>query len=111
MPRLEALAVLADEVGEVADGMSAALADLKDASNDERLREVLDLFAEQSARIHTVTEMLNLTGLQRLCARVQENVAVLQSAGVPPREPLAVFLRGPNLIVDYLRAPKDPATC
>jgi chemotaxis protein histidine kinase CheA len=111
MPRLEALAVLADEVGEVADRISAALADLKDSSNDERLREALDYFAEHNGRIHTVTEMLNLTGLQRLCARVQENVAALQAAGVPPREPLAVFLRGPNLIMEYLRAPKDPESC
>jgi chemotaxis protein histidine kinase CheA/ActR/RegA family two-component response regulator len=111
MPRLEALAVLADEVGEVADRISAALADLNDSSNDQRLREALDFFAEHNGRIHTVTEMLNLTGLQRLCARVQENVAALQSAGVPPREPLAVFLRGPNLIMEYLRAPKDPASC
>ncbi len=111
MPRLEALAVLADEVGEVADRMSAALADLNDSSNDERLREALDFFAEQNGRIVTVTEMLNLTGLRRLCARIQENVALLQAAGVPPREPLAVFLRGPNLIVEYLRAPKDPASC
>ena len=111
MPRLEALAVLADEVGEVADRISAALADLNDSSNDQRLREALDFFAEHNGRIHAVTEMLNLTGLQRLCARVQENVAALQAAGVPPREPLAVFLRGPNLIMEYLRAPKDPASC
>jgi chemosensory pili system protein ChpA (sensor histidine kinase/response regulator) len=109
MPSLEVLAVLADEVAEVVDGMSAALGDLDTSSNAERLRETLDFFSEQTERIETAAGLLGLAGLKDICARVKDNVARLEGAD-GSHEALAVFMRGPNLMLDYLRSPKNPQT-
>ena len=109
MPSLEVLAVLADEVAEVVDGMSAALGDLDASSNAERLREALDFFSEQIGRIEEASGLLGLAGLKDICARVKDNVARLEGAD-GSHEALAVFMRGPNLILDYLRSPRNPHT-
>ncbi len=109
MPSLEVLAVLADEVAEVVDGMSAALGDLDTSSNAERLRETLDFFSEQIGRIEIAAGLLGLAGLKDICTRVKDNVARLEGAD-GSHEALARFMRGPNLILDYLHAPRNPLT-
>lgn len=97
MPSLEVLAVLADEVGEIVDGMSAALGDLTDTTEPERRREALGSYNEQAQRIGAAAEMLGLAGLQQVCEWVMANVAELQTEGAPP-ERLAAFMRWPNLL-------------
>ncbi|MCK7579682.1 MAG: Hpt domain-containing protein [Chromatiales bacterium] len=109
MPSPEVLAVLVDEVADVVDGMSAALGELNAASNAERLHEALAFFSEQIGRIDAAAELLSLAGLQQICRKVRDNVARLEGAD-GSHAALAVFLRGPNLILDYLRHPKDPQT-
>jgi chemosensory pili system protein ChpA (sensor histidine kinase/response regulator) len=109
MPSLEVLAVLADEVAEVVDGMSAALGDLDASSNAERLRETLEFFTEQIGRIESAATMLGLEGLRAVCERITGNLACLQGAD-GSHEALAQFMRGPNLMLHYLKAPKDPQT-
>lgn len=109
MPSIEVLAVLMDEVAEVVDGMSAALGDLGASSNAERLRETLDFFSEQIGRIEIAAGLLGLAGLKDICVRVKDNVAQLEGAD-GSHEALARFMRGPNLILDYLRRPRNPLT-
>lgn len=109
MPSLEVLAVLADEVAEVVDGMSAALGDLDASSNAERLREALEFFTEQIGRIESAATVLALDGLKAVCERVTGNLACLREAD-GSHEALAQFMRGPNLMLHYLKAPKDPQT-
>jgi chemosensory pili system protein ChpA (sensor histidine kinase/response regulator) len=107
MPSLEVLAVLADEVAEVVDGMSAALGDLDASSNAERLREALEFFTEQVERIDAAAALLGLAGLRQICGRVKANLALLEGQD-GSHAALARFMRGPNLMLNYLRAPKDP---
>jgi len=106
MPSLEILAVLADEVSEVVDGMSSALGDLDAPSDSERLRDSLEFFSEQVERIEHAADMLELDGLAKICARVKDNVSMLDETE-GSCEALGVFMRGPNLILDYLRSPKS----
>jgi chemosensory pili system protein ChpA (sensor histidine kinase/response regulator) len=109
MPSLEVLAVLTDEVAEVVDGMSAALGDLDSSSNAERLHESLEFFTEQVERIKSAATVLSLDGLKAVCEHITDNLARLQGAG-GSHEALAQFMRGPNLMLHYLRAPKDATT-
>lgn len=109
MPSHEVLAVLSDEVAEVVDGMSAALGDLDASSNAQRLREALEFFTEQIGRIESAATVLGLDGLRAVCERIAANLACLQDAD-GSHEALAQFMRGPNLMLHYLKAPKDPQT-
>ena len=101
----EILAVLQDEVAEVVDGMSAALGDINASSNVQRLREALEFFSEQIERIKSASDILGLTGLKAICMRITDNLMLLQDTH-SSHAAIECFMRGPNLMLDYLRAPK-----
>ncbi len=107
MPGDGVLAVLADEVVGIVDGVSETLDGLDASSDAERLREAFEFFTEQIGRIEEATEMLGLAGLNAVCARIRGNVSRLKD-GNRTYKALAAFMRGPNLIRDYLRNPSSP---
>ena len=103
----EILAVLQDQVAEVVDGMSAALGV---ASSDvQRLRESLEFFSEQIERIKSASDILGLSGLKTICVRITDNLVLLQNTD-HSQAAILCFMHGPNLMLNYLRAPQDTTT-
>lgn len=103
----EILAVLQDQVAEVVDGMSAALGVA--SSDASRLRESLEFFSEQIERIKSASDILGLGGLKTICVRITDNLVLLQDVD-HSQAAILCFMHGPNLMLDYLRAPHDIAT-
>jgi len=105
MPSPEILAVLADEVVDAAGSLAILVADLDGAAPDNNAG-ALDRYCELVGRVAATAEMLNLDGLQALCAQLVINVKALVGgqvlAGV-----CEALLTWPALVIGYLRAPKD----
>ncbi len=105
MPSPEVLAVLADEVAEVAPQLAGALAQLADEGDPGRT-EAIELYREPVERIAGTAELLGLDGLQEFCAQLEKNLAVLDT-GMPDERLRALLGRWPGLLIGYLRAPQD----
>ena len=101
----EILAVLADEVAAAGEEMHASLSRL--ASGDAAaFQEAREDYLLQVQRIASAAELLELEGLQRICAVVADNLAAVATDGI--REDLRGLLEHwPQLLLGYLKTPKD----
>jgi chemosensory pili system protein ChpA (sensor histidine kinase/response regulator) len=106
MPSHEILAVLADEVNEAADTIGHHLAGLVATADADTFVEAKEHYGEQLQRIVGVCEALNLDGLQRVCAFVTRNLAMLSLGEVSVERGL-LFERWLQLVLGYLKAPRD----
>jgi chemotaxis protein histidine kinase CheA/ActR/RegA family two-component response regulator/plasmid stabilization system protein ParE len=106
MPSPEVLAVLADEVADAAESLAKALTDYGAASGPDQAAEAIERYREPVQRIADTSELLNLEGLQQLCAHIETNIAALD--GRTPGSALRELLeKWPALVIGYLRAPQD----
>ena len=106
MPSPEILAVLADEVAEVAEKLAHALADHAAADKPERTTEALERYREPLQRIMETSELLNLEGLRQLCVQIDANLVALDGRGLDVRRS-ELLAKWPALVIGYLRAPQD----
>jgi chemosensory pili system protein ChpA (sensor histidine kinase/response regulator) len=106
MPSPEILAVLADEVADAAGPLASALGDYAAASDPAQLAEIIERYREQVQRLAATAEVLNLSGLQGLCAYIDANVAALEGSELQPGL-YELLERWPALVIGYLRAPQD----
>ena len=106
MPSSEILAVLADEVTEAGDAISASLTRLVAASDDAVFGEAAAEYLERVQRIAFASEALSLDGLKGICDFVERNLSAL-APGAVHAERQALFERWPQLVLGYLKAPRD----
>ncbi len=101
----EILEVLADEVRAAEEEMGASLAGLfgDDEAAFEEAREDYLVYIQ---RIAGAAELLNLTGLEGVCAFVTENLGTLEPGALEDARQ-ALFSRWPQLLLGYLKAPRD----
>jgi chemotaxis protein histidine kinase CheA/CheY-like chemotaxis protein len=101
----EILAVLADEVTATSGELDAYLSRLAAADGAE-FEEVREDYLEQVQRVSSAAEVLNLVGLERVCAFVKDNLGAIGPGEVEGARQACVR-RWPQLLLGYLRAPKD----
>lgn len=106
MPSAEILAVLADEVAEAGDVVSGSLVRLVEATEPSAFGEAAAEYAEQVQRIAAAAAALNLAGLKGVCDFVERNLAALEP-GECGRKRATLFDRWPQLVLGYLKAPRD----
>lgn len=101
----EILSTLADQVAAAGEEMSAALSRL--AESDEAVfEEAREDYLVQVQTISSAAEVLSLVGLERVCTFVAEN---LDAAGPGDFQGQrhAGLMRWPQLLLGYLKAPKE----
>lgn len=106
MASSEILAVLADEVTEVADAVETSLARAAAATDEAAFSEAMHEYLEQVERVTAVSDALGLNGLKQVCAFVQENIAASDAARLRG-DGAELFRRWPQLVLGYLKAPRD----
>ncbi len=106
MPSSEILAVLADEVTEAGNAIGVLLTRIVVATDETVFSDALTEYLEQVRRISAACDALNLDGLRAVCAFIESNVAVLSVGGLGP-ERQALFELWPQLVLGYLKAPRD----
>lgn len=107
MVSAEILAVLADEVTEAGDVIKASSARLAAAADAAAFRDAVEPYGEQVERIKAVSGALGLAGLQRVCTFITHNLAALGTGGIALPGRRALFEHWPQLVLGYLRAPRD----
>lgn len=107
MPSPEILAVLADEIEAALAPMSTALADFAAATDDNARLEASERYLEDVRRIGAAADMLGLEGVAGLYNIIEHNAqALLTCPNVTP-EVQALSERWPQLLGDYLVAPRN----
>jgi chemotaxis protein histidine kinase CheA/ActR/RegA family two-component response regulator len=106
MPSAEILAVLADEVAEAGDFVGGSLARLVETTEPAAFAEAAAEYLEQVQRIAAAAAALNLCGLRSVCEFVERNLAAL-APGEWARDRVILFDRWPQLVLGYLKAPRD----
>jgi chemotaxis protein histidine kinase CheA len=110
MPSSEILAVLADEVIEAEGTLEASLASLAAASDQAAFQDAATEYLECIRRIAFASEALSLAGLKRVCDFIENNVTALGIGGVT-RARQALLQGWPQLVLDYLKTPRDTVHC
>jgi chemotaxis protein histidine kinase CheA/ActR/RegA family two-component response regulator len=106
MPSTEILAVLADEVAEAGDTISASLARLVNATDESAFEEARAEYGEQVQRIALASEALNLDGLKSVCDFIERNLAAVKP-GEFKKARARLFDHWTQLVLGYLKAPLD----
>src|SRR5512139_2927335 len=106
MASLEVLAVLADEVAEVAVPLTAALGDYNAATGADEKAEALERYREPVARLAATAEVLGLAGLRDFCTHLDANLAALDGDDLDAQL-IGLLEQWPALLIGYLRAPRD----
>jgi len=105
MPSSEILEVLADEVRAAGEEMAASLSRLVDGG-EAAFEEAREDYLVQVQRIASVAELLNLAGLERVCAFIADNLGAIEPGGLEDGRQ-ALLTRWPQLLLGYLKAPRD----
>ncbi len=101
----EILEVLTDEVTAAGEEMDASL--LRLAGGDEpAFEEAREDYLVQVQRIASAAELLNLAGLEQVCAFVADNLGAIEPGDLEEQRQ-AALMRWPQLLIGYLKAPTD----
>ncbi|MFL6711441.1 MAG: response regulator [Sulfurifustis sp.] len=106
MPSAEILAVLADEVVEMGEAITQLVVRLADAGDETSFAEAAAEYAERVERVALASETLNLAGLKHVCDFVTQNARTLKMGDLDTSRTL-LFERWPQLVIGYLKAPRD----
>lgn len=101
----EILEVLADEVRMAGEEMGTSLSRLVDGA-EVAFDEVREDYLVQVQRISSAAELLNLGGLEGVCAFIADNLGAIEPGGLGDGRQ-ALFRRWPQLLLGYLKAPRD----
>ena len=110
MPMNEILTVLADEIDAARAPMEAALADFASATGHAGRTLAVELYLEEVRRIGSAAEALGLEGVAGLYAVCERNFQALLARPHVTPEVQALSKRWPQLLRDYLRAPRSVDT-
>jgi chemosensory pili system protein ChpA (sensor histidine kinase/response regulator) len=101
----EILDVLVDEVGAAAEEMGNSISRLG-GGDEAGYEEARDDYLVQVERIASAAEVLELNGLEQVCAFVADNLGAIEPGGLTDGHP-ALLTRWPQILLSYLKAPTD----
>ena len=107
MVSAEILAVLADEVAEAGEVIRRAAEALLGTADESAFAEAREPYVEQVTRLTAVANTLGLVGLERACQFVQRNLDALRPGEEASPARRTLFAQWPQLVLGYLRAPRD----
>src|SRR5690554_4757438 len=107
MVSAEILAVLADEVAEAGEVIGRAAEALLETADESAFAEAREPYVEQVTRLTAVANTLGLVGLEQAGQFVRRNLEALRPGEEASPARRALFAQWPQLVLGYLRAPRD----